>query len=1436
MKKLLLLTCMLLQLFCLDGMAMQAADMRAMGLPTVFSPEIPALSSLQNEESNYTAELKPIEEKYFYDGKPLFFNKQIVQFKIKLIPKIGVDAQTIEDPEKEGWKIEWDWGQAPFEKPIRDDNGIYSFIVDYNSQAPVAHYPLDAFLSKDGEVGIRGILDLYVTHYPEPSAKPEKDTCYVNLPDTTYAELKVIPTGGNPNCWTYEWSENGDPIPNNIKSPSCTIYYDSEKGLKREIKVRVKNSRTEGAEWYDTTFTYQVIFREEYNLTLKAEKAEPGKKEFIVLENKKIDVAYILKNVNQESTIDSPENNGWKAKWEWNNKSIEIKDGSFTPTYDGTGEPITGTLKLTLTNEEKSRDLTDFLTFHVYPAPNIETNKDEVENKKYKTNETVPLEVKPIGGITEPGAWKYSWQEDGETLIADPTVNTYTVNYNDKPGVFTRTIKMVATNGPEEDWLREKLEEVVFTIEFQQPGEYSVKLSSDHQNVLAGKKVPITVSFTLEDEETGETKEVDWKENGWTPTWKLNDEEIELNEKENGTFLFTPQFNGEEKYQEQTLTLTFTNESYEVAPTHTIKFNVYPEPKPTQDPADDITATIGRPVELKIHTTGGNPDLDSWKFEWKDNGQTVEEEKESTYTIEDNGTPERIVTVKVMNFGPDKDLWYEKLFTFNVKFEENPYKIELLALPEGKPENTIDVIHGDKVKVIYRLLENGEPVESLDGWNIEWEPKDRVKSDDEKSCIFTPQYDSDNDIDSYSEDKLSLTLRNDKSGAFALGSITFRVYKEPIATPKQGEQEVNIDQEANLEIAYEGGYDQGWSFVWPENDDFIKSDDNKCTVRFDGQNLTRKIEVTVSNVAYKEDSDAKDVYLYGPKTLEFIVHFKNPYTIELETAPEGIRDVLNGEEIPINLTLKEDGNPIDLDETWTVTLEPKDRFVRNDDGTFSYTAKHEGEDNPSKDKITVTLRKDGIDPITESIEFMVYQKPDAENDPADNPIIAYTNAGVPLRVDYHGGNPDGWEFEWTENGDDLKVDKKKNEYFAEYTNYPSRTIRVTVVNKSPDGETWFEEDFEFVIEFKEPLCYEVELSVDDENVLDGNDVQLSFTLYKVENESRSEVKDLDEWTLTWDPVDLIQEKGGKYFFTAQCQEDGESCEQTVTLTLKKDEFDESDSVTVTIWPQPVIADGQGWLDAAEFKDLNNPLNKLQKGIRAGNKLDLPEETPDISINHEWEGYEWKYVWSVDGKEYDDVVDIPTKSDDQYSLEITCLAQYTNGKDVMWEKVVGTRTLNVFKMPPTPTYFVQKGNGTSNTWIISGFKKESSKDRLAVGTYKTNGGLTEVKAISESINATITENGTGWFIMEGHRDAKDLCLYTVRDYGDNVVITSDILPVNLTSVVKWDGSTYENRGILPQSAPSVTGVYSIDGVKTNSMVRGLNIIRLEDGTVRKVFKK
>lgn len=1418
MKKLLLLTCMLLQLFCLDGMAMQAADMRAMGLSTVFSPEIPAFSSLQNEESNYTAELKPIEEKYFYNGKHLFFNKQIVQFKIKLIPKSGVDAQTIEDPEKEGWNIKWDWGQAPFEKPIRDDNGIYSFTVDYNSQADIANYPLDAFLSKDDEVGVRGTLDLYVTHYPEPSAEPEKNTVYVDLADkvNAYAELKVLPTGGS-DYWTYEWMDEDNNLLEKTSEPSFTIGYNPVGGLEREIKVRVQNSRSKGVDpWYSETFTYHVFFWEKYKLTLAANQ-EPKRREWNVLSGKEVNVEYLLENVTQDELVLNPEGDeeGWKADWNVDPQpeKVGLTSYKYTPTYEGTDEYGDETLKLTLTNEEKSPELNDFLVFHVYPEPSIETNKKVVvSGNPYDAGDEVKLEVIPKGGFKD--GWNYSWKEGEEST--DSIGKTYTVKFD---GAFTRTITVTAANvGPEgELWLNKTFEET-FIIQFKQPGVYKIELSPEKHHVLEGKEALINVYLKKDGEEADEP--IDWVKEGWIPTWTPTNAEVINNE--DGTFTFIPKYSDG---KEQTLTLTLENDNYayEKVPTQEITFNVYPEPTATQEPSSDITATIGRPVELKIHKVGGNDD--GWSFEWTD-GEKNEKNETGIYSLEFDGENyEREVSVKVKNLDPEKkDTWYEKDFTFNVKFKENPYTVELMTIPE----NTKDVLDGDSVKVVYILKENGVQIDkdSLDNWTNNWYPK--VEIIDSISCFFKVHYDPAKDIDSFSVDTLSLTLRNEKSDAFASGSITFNVYQRPSAEPKKDTIEANIGDDVPLKVNTTGGYREGWNYRWMENNDSIGTDDSEYMLKYDEtQPSSRTIQVIVDNMS----PNGMDCWYCD--TLTFTIHYKNPYTVKLETEPAGKREVLHGDTLKVTLTLQKDGNPEELDDGWQYEMNPKNRFVRNEDGTFSYTAEYTGDKAFCTDTVTLKLYKEGV-VVTDTLVFNVYPKATAEKIPADNPVIAYTNVGVTLSVDYHGGNPKGWEFEWTE-GDEVLGEDDNIE--VKFNNSRTRKICVTVTNEGPNGEKWFgPKEFVFNIEFKEPLSYEVELSVDDENVLDGNDVQLSFTLYKVENESRSEVKDLDEWTLTWDPVDLIQEKGGKYFFTAQCQEDGESCEQTVTLTLKKDEFDESDSVTVTIWPQPVIADGQGWLDAAEFKDLNNPLNKLQKGIRAGNKLGLPEETPDISINHEWEGYEWKYVWSVDGKEYDDVVDIPTKSDDQYSLEITCLAQYTNGKDVMWEKVVGTRTLNVFKMPPTPTYFVQKGNGTSNTWIISGFKKESSKDRLAVGTYKTNGGLTEVKAISESINATITENGTGWFIMEGHRDAKDLCLYTVRDYGDNVVITSDILPVNLTSVVKWDGSTYENRGILPQSAPSVTGVYSIDGVKTSSMVRGLNIIRLEDGTVRKVFKK
>ena len=44
-----------------------------------------------------------------------------------------------------------------------------------------------------------------------------------------------------------------------------------------------------------------------------------------------------------------------------------------------------------------------------------------------------------------------------------------------------------------------------------------------------------------------------------------------------------------------------------------------------------------------------------------------------------------------------------------------------------------------------------------------------------------------------------------------------------------------------------------------------------------------------------------------------------------------------------------------------------------------------------------------------------------------------------------------------------------------------------------------------------------------------------------------------------------------------------------------------------------------------------------------------------------------------------------------------------------------------------------------------------------------------------------------------------------------------------------------EGNPTDNAPRVDAVYDIDGRRTDSMKRGLNIVRMSDGTTRKVMK-
>ena len=292
-----------------------------------------------------------------------------------------------------------------------------------------------------------------------------------------------------------------------------------------------------------------------------------------------------------------------------------------------------------------------------------------------------------------------------------------------------------------------------------------------------------------------------------------------------------------------------------------------------------------------------------------------------------------------------------------------------------------------------------------------------------------------------------------------------------------------------------------------------------------------------------------------------------------------------------------------------------------------------------------------------------------------------------------------------------------------------------------------------------------------------------------------------------------------------------------------------------------------WLKEPDWKDKFNKLvkdeqnvnrrkgNIMSEGIRSGNTLILPDSR-EPEMNYKSEEYEWKYIWKLDDNTIT-VDNIPvTKTEGK--MKLTCEAVLSkkdgdNTNNITITCKIYEDSITVYPKPDVETItFKQKGKGTSGTYIIG---QPAKGESLEVGVYdETNKSLT-------TVNVNMNER---WFKLENHQNDSRLCIYVVHSYKNGVKITSDILMVTIGSSgggrVSWDGSTYgptdgstytantaaditrsedettEVESVDGSLNSGVSEVYTINGAKTATMTRGLNIIRMEDGTVRKVFKK
>ena len=289
------------------------------------------------------------------------------------------------------------------------------------------------------------------------------------------------------------------------------------------------------------------------------------------------------------------------------------------------------------------------------------------------------------------------------------------------------------------------------------------------------------------------------------------------------------------------------------------------------------------------------------------------------------------------------------------------------------------------------------------------------------------------------------------------------------------------------------------------------------------------------------------------------------------------------------------------------------------------------------------------------------------------------------------------------------------------------------------------------------------------------------------------------------------------------------------------------SMTVDVYPAP-------WMpNDVVIKDNNRQNASAESGIRVGNKITLFCE--DCYGGYP---YGWSCSWSKDdniiSNSYETTTSIEEvyqgdmKSDDR-TISFRCDVSNYYGSEP-WVLNEYVKQLTIYNKPITPASLTKKGNGNSGTMIattsVSDTDLEGHEYYLVFGYIDSNGQMHDTSSQrqknagevrwSTQIPSSEIENSSNTYV------------YALWKYNNGVEITSGLRYANRVDE-DWDGSSYSGttRTVLANTTEinnvniqlgeaSSQEYYSVNGLKLHGLSKGLNIVRMSDGKVKKVIIK
>ena len=1058
--------------------------------------------------------------------------------------------------------------------------------------------------------------------------------------------------------------------------------------------------------------------------------------------------------------------------------------------------------------------------------------------------------------------------EDGSEI---DSLNTVTLTFNPTEGTPSITVSSAEdaqptlTNANGNNFLGalstsgdNKLT-VTFKDEEKTPGNYTltifknsiklndVALQEDiilHYTIIVYDSIPdvtiIPSSFCIYDNETptldftvaGETEE-SIRHNY---TWFWNDDESTKGQK---PYTFNPNnvspsnIEGSEK-QSVTLSIHRLPGGPFKEPTPQAEFIVYPEPQlqfiVDGEKKDNLNSTYSKKKTetLKIEAVpiGGSSD---WTYEWKEEDVSLSSEK--TCTARYNNNNEHHITLTVTNKLPEQGKEWKSTHEFTVSFTDVAMPTITLKAPNVK-----QMFSGKSIDVSFELDSTDESV-STDKNDYTWDwMVDGLSLSKNDIFNYTPK----TEVSSGSEKQtVSLAITRNADGEKKTESLSFDVFPEPVLyftqlnvgykeEPIKDKNESAVMEQNDIWMLQvkptKGNNDPNkWKYTWTEDGNpFDDANGQYCRIGYNGKEK-RTVKLVVKNTLPGEDVEESTGQWEQEYT--FIARFKGDMpAIELSgkandgKAPDNI---LAGTEVTVDFKLFDvDNNPID-DPSKDYIWKWNDEDYTNDKLTYAFITSNNLKEDSKKNDVKLTLRRTKDNKETdETISFTVWPLPVVTLSWNEGEIksLTETTQTQTLRVTPTGGYRDGWSVKWTDDegnevGNDYEITLKYDDYKARKDEPTPIRFTVSVTNQAKGHNTlWYEKSFNFYIKLTGDVTTTIQAVPNEfnDNYLSNDTITLSHT---------SSVENLKN--VKWTVDDNATVEGADLIF-------GDVKEKTdVTVTFSADGAPSVQKV-FTVWPEPQLKE-TNWEMA--FTDTSNKNNDMAKtgSVREGNVIVLGN-IPTLTGGYENDSYAFvrlngSHTELALNKGQLTINGLTFKNGVYKGIIEYVGGTYYSNKQPMGERVLASYPITVYQKPSAPSSFALKGNGNSGTWYVKGYTPTANSNLVLA---------------SDRGNVSIDAHADDWSWIVSKVSSRGaegrFAVYTEQQYEGNVIITSDKRYAGDSNITPWDGSRYGTAVTSLSPKNVVEGHYNTSGMKISHPVHGLYIIRMGDGTVKKVFGK